>query len=184
MGDSIAAIPAGALQLGWEDIETLSVQLADKIAASGYKIDRLVVLPRGGLAPGNIIARRLDIPGERVLSAVITSYASDGFERTGEFRMGQFPGIEEVKGLRLLVVDEVCDTGHTMAEAVRRLQELGAAEVISAVLHYKPGRSETGYVPDFYVTKTDEWIVYPWEWHEEPLRSTREKAKSQTAAVA
>lgn len=182
MGDT-AAIPAGALQLGWGDIETLSVKLADAVAASGRTFGRLVVLPRGGLAPGNILARRLNMSADQVLSAVITSYETGAFESSGEFRVGQFPGIEEVKGLRLLVVDEVCDTGRTLAEAVRRLQELGAAEVVSAVLHYKPGRSTTGYVPDFYVDKTDEWIVYPWEWHEEPLRSSREADEPKQAVT-
>jgi len=174
MGSQNVAIPADALQLSWQDIETLAVELSDKIIASGQTVDRLVVLPRGGLGPANIVARRLDIPGHQVLSAALSSYASGEFQRSKEFKVGQFPTRQQIAGKRLLVVDEVCDTGHTLAETVRLLRELGAEEVVTAVLHYKPNRSETGYVPDFYVAQTDAWIVYPWEWHEQSLRTSTE----------
>ena len=183
MGDGVAGIPKNAVRPSWDDIEQLSMELADKVAAAGYEADRLVVLPRGGLGPANIVSRRLDITSDRILSAAITSFTSSALERADEFEfaVGQFPTDKEVKGLRLLVVDDVCDTGYTLAETVRRLQELGPVELRVAVLHYKPERSKTGYVPDYYVAETNEWIIYPWEWHEEPLRSSRETVKTEPA---
>ena len=43
------------------------------------------------------------------------------------------------------------------------LHELGALQVITAAIHYKPGRNTTGRQPDFYIQETDEWVHYPWE---------------------
>lgn len=176
MGKAANLIPADALHPTWEDMAAMAASVADKVAQAGEQVDGLVVLPRGGLFPANIIARRLDISGSKVLSAALTSYAAGAFERGAEFTVGQFPTRQEVQGKSLLVVDEVCDTGNTLAEVVARLRKLGAANVRSAVLHYKPGRSTTGYAPDFYATETDAWIMYPWEWHEQPFRAPREGA--------
>ncbi len=66
-----------------------------------------------------------------------------------------------VSGRRLLVVDEVADTGKTLAAVVRELERAGAAEVRSAVLHVKPS---TEFMPDYYVVRLREWawIFYPW----------------------
>ena len=43
------------------------------------------------------------------------------------------------------------------------LAELGAAAVLMAVIHYKPGANATGYEPDFYVETMNGWVHYPWE---------------------
>jgi hypoxanthine phosphoribosyltransferase len=68
-----------------------------------------------------------------------------------------------VAGRRILVVDDVWDTGTTVVAVRDRLRRAGARADV-AVLHYKPARSrfpEDG--PDFYADATDAWVVYPWE---------------------
>jgi hypoxanthine phosphoribosyltransferase len=73
------------------------------------------------------------------------------------------PSDKDVQGKRLLIIDEVCDTGYTLAFLAKRLQEQGAALVRSGVLHYKQSLTRSGFEPDWAVATTDKWILYPWE---------------------
>ena len=61
-------------------------------------------------------------------------------------------------GKRILVVDDVSDSGHTLALVVGMLGE-EAAEVRSATLYTKP---RTVLVPDYTWRETDGWIIFPW----------------------
>jgi len=159
-------IPADALQLDWQATEALCVTLADEIAASGQRFDVLLKLQRGGSFPGDILARRLNVTADKVLSAGITSYEHGVTQGNDKFREGQFPTGTDISGKRVLIVDEVCDSGRTLKHVVAKIKALGAESVAVAVLHYKPTKSVTELVPDFYVAETDQWIVYPWEPHE------------------
>jgi hypoxanthine phosphoribosyltransferase len=153
------------LRLTYDDVERMSVTLADQIITSGMtRPERVLILPRGSLMPANIVTRFLNIKGHEILSAGVTSYVNGATERT-DFTIGQFPTEEDVADKDILAIDEVCDTGHTLDYVTRRLRTMGG-RVTSAVLHYKPTHSETGFVPDYYVEETDTWVVYPWEVHE------------------
>lgn len=161
-------IPANAIKLSWEDVYQLTLQLGDKIAADcnarGQRFDAMVVVPRGSYYPANILARSFGFTATNLLHACITSYDAPG-SRT-EFRTGQMPGREHVVGKDLLIIEEVCDTGHTLRFLVDYLQEQGAGSVKVGTLHYKPAQSQTGVVPDWFAAQTNDWIVYPWEVHD------------------
>ena len=66
---------------------------------------------------------------------------------------------------RLLIVDDVFDTGHTIAAVIAYLQEktrLNCPQDIRvAVPYYKPTRNETPRVPDYYLHETEQWIKFP-----------------------
>jgi hypoxanthine phosphoribosyltransferase len=75
----------------------------------------------------------------------------------------QFPAERQVEGQRILVVDDVWDSGSTAVAVRDRLRKAGA-RVEVCVLHYKPGQSRfPGDGPDFYAEETDAWVVYPWD---------------------
>ena len=67
--------------------------------------------------------------------------------------------VERVSG-RVLVVDDVADTGTSLEFVVRRLKGKGAREIRTATIAYKP-RSRVK--PDYFVYETDKWVVFPWE---------------------
>ena len=73
----------------------------------------------------------------------------------------QFPSADLLRGRTVLIVDEVWDSGRTIEAVTRRVREAGGIPT-TAVLHYKPGRSEVDARPDHYVVETDGWVVYPW----------------------
>jgi hypoxanthine phosphoribosyltransferase len=113
----------------------------------------LLVVPRGGYYPANIVSRELNFGAVDILHASMSSYELAGASKRQEFRYGQMPSEAEIKGHNVLIIEEVCDTGHTLNELVIFLHELGAKTVRTAALCYKPARSETGFVPDWYVTR-------------------------------
>lgn len=177
MGTNQADIPADALRLTWEDVLERSIQLAEMIEAdsqkSGQQYDVMLIVPRGSYYPANIISRKLGFASTDMLHACIGSYESGKSERSGEFALGQMPTPEQVKGKDILIVEEVCDTGHTLKFLVDWLKFTGAKTIKTAALHHKPERSETGFVPDWHAEETDKWIVYPWEIFEEQGKSSK-----------
>ena len=66
---------------------------------------------------------------------------------------------------RLLIVDDVFDTGLTIEAVIAQLRErarLNAPrEIRVAVPYYKPSRNRTERVPDYYLHETAEWLKYP-----------------------
>jgi uncharacterized protein len=163
-------IPDDAVRESWDSVYKKSVALAQQIEThcrqTGEQFDAMIVVPRGGYYPANIVARELGFSSVNLLHASIGSYVQAGAGKQAEFKVGQLPTADEVRDRNLLVIDEVCDTGQTLAYLKDYLAKSGAGLVRFGVLHYKPERSETGFKPDWVVETTDAWIVYPWEPHE------------------
>jgi hypoxanthine phosphoribosyltransferase len=127
------------------------------------RITRIAVVPRGGLYLVNVLSRMLGFSGSEVVSLSISKYDRDHPTQAGAVTIGSLPARESVEGHVVLLADEVHDTGETMQVARQALLDLGAAAVLTAVIHYKPGPNVTGTVPDFYVVETNAWVHYPWE---------------------
>jgi hypoxanthine phosphoribosyltransferase len=68
---------------------------------------------------------------------------------------------------RLLIVDDVFDTGNTIAAVIEELRKRAKDntpdDIRIAVPWYKPSRNETDLVPDYYIHETAEWLVFPHE---------------------
>lgn len=141
----------------WPDVERMVGKL---LRALPRDYDNILVITRGGMVPACLISERTGI--RNILCAAVVLYEDD--ERTlAEPAFVQFPDDRHVRGRRILVVDDVWDSGSTVVAVRERLRKAGA-DVHVCVLHYKPGRSKfPGDGPDFYAAQTDGWIVYPWD---------------------
>jgi hypoxanthine phosphoribosyltransferase len=104
----------------------------------------------------------LGLSGDQTISLGISKYDREHPMQAGDFKIGQLPGASQVAGQVVLLVDEVHDSGRTTEWARNALVELGAAAVLMAVIHYKPGANATGYEPDFYIEAINGWVHYPW----------------------
>jgi hypoxanthine phosphoribosyltransferase len=140
----------------WDDLDALVGVLADKV---GTAYDVMLVITRGGLVPAGMLAYRLGLRDILVAAVVFYDDAGHTSERPTFF---QFPSDPLLHGRRVLIVDEVWDTGTTIAAVVERV-ELAGGLPTTAVIHYKPGRSKVSLVPDHYVVATDDWVVYPFK---------------------
>lgn len=128
------------------------------------RFDVVLGVTRGGMVPATLICEALRL--RNMLSATVIFYtdAGDQFYGMTEPRFLSFPSAGALEGRRVLVVDDVWDSGRT-ATAVKRRVERAEPELVKvAVLHFKPSMNLfRGLEPDFYCAVTENWVVYPWE---------------------
>jgi uncharacterized protein len=141
----------------WKEIDSMCARLAKKV--STFRPDWLVGISRGGLVPVRLLSDHLDIP--RVSVIRIEFYK--GIGKTSGFPQISQPLQVDVRGKRVLLVDDVADTGRSLAVAKEHILRAGASEVKIAALHQKPGSIVK---PDFFLATTSAWIIYPWEAQE------------------
>jgi hypoxanthine phosphoribosyltransferase len=142
--------------LSWEALDGLVARLAEEV---GRDFDLVVAITRGGLVPAGMLAYRLNL--REILVAGAEFYRPEGGTHDRP-RIGHFPADELLAGQRVLVVDEVWETGETMAAVMARLRAAGA-EPVSAVIHYKPGRSQVASAPDHFAATVEGWVTYPYK---------------------
>lgn len=147
------------LVLTWDDIERLVDKLAIKIE-SNYEPDMLVGMERGGATVAHLLSDRLDIYEVRAIG--IRSYTDIG--KRGEFKVYQNLPKGYLKEHRVLLVDDVADSGSSLKFTVEKLiKPKRPKDLRTATLHIKP---RSTYIPDYYVSDFNGWIVYPWEKNE------------------
>lgn len=155
----------------WDEIYELLLNLADKIKQSGFEPDVIVGVSRGGWPPARIISDLLENPK---LANVTAEFYVGVAETKGEPTITQ-PVSAPVKDKKVLIVDDVADTGKSLRLVRSHLEEKGATEVRIITIYHKPW-SVLG--PDYYERETSSWIVFPWE-RKESVRRVAEKYKRQ-----
>jgi hypothetical protein len=143
------------VRLSWDEIAAMVAQLAEDVTG---EYDVLLAITRGGLIPAGLLAYHLRL--RDILVAAVQFYGDDG-RRGAAPTFLQFPADPLLHGRRVLVVDEVWDSGRTIQAVTERIVQAGGRPT-TAVLHWKPDRSEVAARPDHHVSRTSSWIVYPW----------------------
>jgi hypoxanthine phosphoribosyltransferase len=145
----------------WRELLKLTYDLAFKVSNSGYKPDTIIGISRWGLIPALLLSDALNIND---IASIRIQHWSQGL--TGSTIKIQEPIGVNVKDHKVLIVDEVADTGLTLKAATEALSSLGAKEIKTAVLYLKP---RSIFKPDYYsiLMKTNAWIIYPWSIFEE-----------------
>ena len=146
-----------------------SYRLAWQVYESGYRPNYIVGVWRGGAPVGIAVQELLDVLGVKSDHIAIrtSSYTGIG-ERS---RHVQVHGLNYVirrmeSEDSLLIVDDVHDTGLSIAQAIadlKRACKKNTPHIRIATPYYKPGINKTDGVPDYYVHETDEWLVFPHE---------------------
>ena len=115
----------------------------------------LVALSRGGLIPASIIS---EFSGVEPRLIGISSYSGTSRKSLEVYQLPPPPSKEKA-----LIVDDVNDSGASLELAVDLLREKGYEKIYTAVIAEKPRSS---FRTDFYLKKTDRWVVFPWEKRE------------------
>ncbi len=137
------------LILSWLDVEKKVIELGRRVE---WEFDSIVGVLRGGFYVANLLSQ---ITGKELKVVWIKSYKG---EKKGESEVVTWP--HEVKGKRVLLVDDVVDYGDTLELAKTLLKLAGTKEVRSASLFLKPWAKVK---PDYFLEETDKWILFPWE---------------------
>jgi hypoxanthine phosphoribosyltransferase len=143
-------------RMSWEDLGQAVHELTDAIEAHGFRPDAVLALARGGLPLAGALAYAL---GVKNMATLNVEFYTGIDERLDEpLLLPPVPDLTLLRSDRLLVVDDVADTGRTLALVCEFCAE-HVAEVRTAVLYEKPH----SVVPCDYVwRRTDRWIEFPW----------------------
>jgi hypoxanthine phosphoribosyltransferase len=148
MRRTIPPTTRGVLEIDWPLFGELCRALALKVAKD-YDPEIVLGIAKAGVIPGVVIAALLQ---RDFASMVVTRRAEDALP---VLVVGP-PAT--VRGRRVLLVDETCDTGHTLRLALNEIKQVSPAEVRTAV-SFKTGPFE----PDFHSFETDKFIILPWD---------------------
>ena len=146
-----------------------SFNLAWKIFESGYKPNYIIGVWRGGAPVGIAVQEFLSVLGIKSDHiAIRTSYYSGINERNETVQVyGLNYVIKKLESEdRLLVVDDVHDTGNSINQIISDLRKAckkNSPEIKIATPYFKPNKNETESKPDFFIHETDKWLVFPHE---------------------
>jgi uncharacterized protein len=142
----------GVMDVEWPFFGELSRGLALKVSRA-YDPEVVLGIATAGVIPGAVIAAILN----REFHSIVVS------RRFRAETVREHPAVitaapSDVRGRRVLIVDETCDSGDTMRLAVAAAVNAGASEVKTAVA-FKTGP----YKPDFHALATESTIILPWD---------------------
>ena len=140
--------PRGVLEVDWAFFGEICRALAMHVARE-YQPEIVLGVAKAGVIPGVVVAS--------ILQCEFSSMAVTRREAGAAPVLVSGPP-PSIKGRRILVVDETCDTGSTMKLALNEVRSLRPAEVRTAV-SFKTG----DFTPDFYAFETENFIILPWD---------------------
>jgi len=146
-----------------------SFRLGLRVLESGFRPTLIIAIWRGGTPVGMAVQEILDYCGVESDHIAIRTSSYVGVDQRGAVAVHGLNYI--IKKIchedRLLIVDDVFDTGNTIAAVIEELRKRARDntpdDIRIAVPWYKPSRNETDLVPDYFIHETAEWLVFPHE---------------------
>lgn len=153
------------LYVSYDEYHNLIEKLALKVHQSGWTFDTILCLARGGMRPGDILSRVFDVP----LAIMSTSsYRAEEGKVQGHLDIAHYITTPQgqIAG-RVLLVDDLADTGVTLHAVVERLRSSykPITELRTAVIWTK---GSSTFEPDYSVEHlpTNPWIHQPFEGYD------------------
>ena len=140
----------------WADLGAGSRALAEMVYADGWAPDLVLGISRGGLLVAGALAYALDVKNTYTMN--VEFYTGIDERLDAPMILPPVPDLVDLAESRVLVADDVADTGETLA-LVKAFCAPKVAEVRAAVLYEKP-RSIVSC--EYVWTRTDLWIDFPW----------------------
>jgi hypoxanthine phosphoribosyltransferase len=154
------------LYVSWSEYHYKIEQLAAHIYHSGWEFNQIVCLARGGLRVGDILSRIYNQP---LAILATSSYSGPGKQERGHLTFSRYMTMTtETLGSRILLVDDLVDSGITLKETLPWLHEninSPIDEIRTAVIWYK---ACSVIAPNYYVDYLPDnpWIHQPFEHYE------------------
>ena len=128
--------------ISWNYVYRLASRLAHLIIDAGYQPEVIVAIARGGYVPARILCDFLNV---YALTSIRVVHYTGGARKQARAEVTDSL-CTDIRGKRVLIVDDVSDTGDTYEVAWRHLEDFQPAEMKTAVLLHKITAS---YQPDF-----------------------------------
>jgi hypoxanthine phosphoribosyltransferase len=142
--------------LTWEGFGVATRSLATEIAAEGFHPDIVLAIARGGLTVAGALAYSLNV--KNCFAMNVEFYTNVDERLDVPVVLPPTLDVVDLRGLRVLIADDVADTGKTL-ELVRKEIAEHVAEARCAVLYHKPW---SVIAPEYVWKRTELWINFPW----------------------
>jgi len=142
--------------MSWDQLGVAARHLARAVVDSGYRPDIVLAIARGGLLPGGAVAYALGVKNSCAMNVEFYTDVDQRLEVP--LILPPAPELIDLDNARMLIVDDVADTGRTL-EVVQAFCTDKVAEVRTAVLYEKP---HSVVKCDYSWRRTDRWIDFPW----------------------
>lgn len=140
----------------WEECYSHSLSLYQMIRVSGFTPELIIGVARGGWVPARLLA---DFFRTKSTANVKVEFYDDIGKTEEEPKVTQFP--LEIKETKILLVDDVADTGKSLKVVLDRLNSLSSSfQIKVATIYYKP---HSIVKPDYFLVETTKWVVFGWE---------------------
>ena len=148
--------------VSWLKVERLCQRLAGLVRDSGYRPDLVVAIGRGGYVPARLVCDYLHL---MAMTGIKVEHYLSGAQRR-ENTVVRYPLNTDISGLKVLLVDDVNESGDTLFVASQHLQSFAPAEIRTAVMQDK---TVSSFSVDYYAQKIIRWrwLVYPWAVYED-----------------
>lgn len=144
----------------WEQMGKLIFELGKQIIKTGKKYDWIISIAKGGWTWSRTLADYLNM--DNVASVKAKLYTDIGKRQLFSLEQ-ELPAAVNIKDKKVLLFDDVTDSGKTLKKVKDYLIKKGAINITTASLFYKP---KSVLKPDFFSFKTSAWIVFPHEIRE------------------
>ena len=146
------------IKYSWEEYYSLINQLAEKVKPQIDEYDQLLCLARGGLFLGDAFSRIFNLP----LAIMFTSSYKNDNQQGELFIDKNIAKQTPVLGKKILLLDDMVDSGKTIIKIHNHLQTSLNLEKLSTAVIWK--KEYSIFDPDYYVFDiSDEWIIQPFE---------------------
>ena len=164
---------------GWDEIDRWADTLAQKVSRAGAVPETIVGMTRGGWVPARMLADRLGV--RRLVSLRAQHW---GVTATPDGAATLTEGLSgPVDARTVLIVDDITDTGESLALATKHVLGAQPARVETATLLHI---ARSKFVPTYFAEEIPRdgwaWIVFPWNYWED-LRSLAARAAAETPGI-
>lgn len=142
--------------MSWEDLGNGARALAEAVRADDFEPDLVLAVARGGLLVAGALSYALGVKNTFTMNVEFYTGVDERLDTP--LLLPPVPDPVDLRQARVLVADDVADTGATLA-LVKEFCAPHVAEVRTAVLYEKPW---TRLSSDYVWRRTDRWIVFPW----------------------
>jgi uncharacterized protein len=143
-------------RMTWDDMGTASRALAQAVYEDRYRPDIILAIARGGLLLAASLGYALEVKNTFAMN--VEFYTGVDSRLPVPMILPPVPELVELGEKRLLIADDVADTGATLA-LVKEFCTGKVGEVRTAVLYEKP---RSIVKSDYVWRRTDRWIDFPW----------------------
>jgi hypoxanthine phosphoribosyltransferase len=143
-------------ELSWELFGRAGRELAVMIAEDGYRPDLIMSIARGGVFVAGSLGYALDVKNLHLVNVEFYTGVDQRLELP--VMLPPVPQLVDLSGARVLIADDVADTGATL-QLVKEFCQDKVAEVRTAVIYEKPRSSVKC---EYAWRHTDRWINFPW----------------------